>query len=70
MTVGKLTYTVHNGEKRAGFCSSFLSRVQAGSKLRFRLTSQPAFRLPLNLTSPVLMIASGTGIAPFRVSQS
>jgi hypothetical protein len=56
-------------EQRLGFCSSFLTdHAVPGTKLRFKLVAQPGFRLPFNLAVPVVMVAAGTGIAPFRVS--
>lgn len=66
ITVGRLLYTRGNGETRQGFCSSYLTNLSVGDRVRFKLISQPAFRQPLNLLSPVIYIAAGTGIAPFK----
>ena len=65
--VARLSYTLHTGEQREGFCSSFLTSLPPGARLRFRTISQPSFRLPLNLAAPVVMIATGTGVSPFKV---
>jgi ferredoxin-NADP reductase len=67
--VGRLAYKLANGQERSGFCSSWLSNLQEGDTVRFKLISQPVFCLPLNLAAPVVMVAAGTGLAPFRVSQ-
>ncbi|KAL4440247.1 hypothetical protein ABPG75_003248 [Micractinium tetrahymenae] len=66
ITVGRLTYTLPSGEQRAGFCSSYITALRPGDRARFRLVSQPSFRQPLNLAAPVIMVAAGTGLAPFR----
>jgi hypothetical protein len=68
--VGRLSYKLANGEERHGFCSTWLTHLQQGARLRFKLVSQPSFRLPLNLAAPVVMVAAGTGLAPFRVSDA
>jgi sulfite reductase alpha subunit-like flavoprotein len=67
--VGRLAYKLANGQERSGFCSSWLTNLKEGDRVRFKLVSQPAFRLPLNLAAPVVMVAAGTGLAPFRVSR-
>jgi sulfite reductase alpha subunit-like flavoprotein len=66
--VGRLGYHMHNGENRLGFCSTFLTNLTPGRRVRFKLVSQPSFRLPLNLAAPIVLVAAGTGLAPFRVS--
>lgn len=67
VTVGRVTYNLPNGRRRDGFASTYLTSLAPGARVRFHLASQPAFRLPLNPESPVIMVASGTGLAPFRV---
>jgi sulfite reductase (NADPH) flavoprotein alpha-component len=52
---------------RNGVCSSYLwSRLDVGDKVPVTLETIEKFRLPLNDALPVIMIAAGTGIAPFR----
>jgi len=52
---------------RNGVCSSFLwNRLDVGDMVPVALESIPKFRLPEDLTKPVIMIGAGTGIAPFR----
>lgn len=67
VTVGLLAYKLPSGQQRTGFCSSYLTSLRPGDRVRFKLISQPAFRQPLNLEAPVVWVAAGTGLAPFRV---
>lgn len=67
MCVSLLRYTAHTGQHRQGFCSSYLTNLKPGDRVRFKLISQPAFRMPFNLGAPMVMVAAGTGLAPFRV---
>lgn len=67
--MGLQRHTSADGCVDQGFCSGFLCGLNPGSKLRFKILSQPAFRLPFNSATPLVMIAAGTGIAPFRVSR-
>ena len=70
-----LTYDVHSSpslshpttQTFSGVASSFLSQLRPGARLRcfVRETKLP-FRLPKDPKAPVIMIATGTGIAPMR----
>lgn len=52
---------------REGACSAYLSRyLEPGSPIRFQLRTGDHFRLPEKAETPLILIASGTGIAPFR----
>lgn len=66
LMVGRLAYRLPSGAPRPGFCSSFLTSIAPGTRIRFKLVSQPSFRLPFNPAAPVIMIAAGTGLAPFK----
>lgn len=69
LMVGRLAYRLPSGGFRPGFCSSFLTGIAPGTRIRFKLVSQPSFRLPFNPSAPVVMIAAGTGLAPFKVGK-
>lgn len=54
-----------DGTMFAGLCSSFLSTRMAGDRVRVAVRPS-SFRLPADASKPVVMIAGGIGIAPFR----
>lgn len=55
------------GTQRQGVASSYLNHhLQAGDEVRVYLESNRRFRLPQDGKAPVIMIAAGTGIAPYR----
>jgi sulfite reductase (NADPH) flavoprotein alpha-component len=54
------------GREREGACSGYLNQwLDTGSKIAFRLVPNKQFHLP-KTGAPLIMIAAGTGIAPFR----
>ncbi|KAI8355689.1 cytochrome P450 [Blakeslea trispora] len=56
-----------NGKHYPGLASTHLKRSEAGFGLRVNLiSSKDTFDMPKDLKKPLVMIASGTGIAPFR----
>ncbi|MCU1280954.1 MAG: bifunctional reductase 1 [bacterium] len=68
-----LTVAVVEGDKWSGggryrgTCSNYLARVAAGERLRAMIRpARSAFRPPDNPKVPIVMVAAGTGIAPFR----
>jgi sulfite reductase (NADPH) flavoprotein alpha-component len=66
LTVGAVRYESH-GRARKGVCSTFLAdRVEAGGTVPVFVQTSHGFRLPGELTTPVIMVGPGTGIAPFR----
>lgn len=55
------------GGRYRGACSSYVAKVAPGDKVRGVVREARApFRLPSNPGTPVIMIAAGSGIAPFR----
>ena len=47
--------------------SNYLAHAQPGMKIAITArSSQEAFHLPDSLATPIIMVAAGTGIAPFR----
>lgn len=66
LTVTLLSYQV-GGQERLGGASGFLTRRLAeDGQVRVHLAENPAFRLPADGNAPVIMVAAGTGVAPFR----
>ena len=66
LTVALLNYQV-GGQERLGGASGFLTRRLAeDGQVRVHLADNPAFRLPADGNAPVIMVAAGTGVAPFR----
>ncbi|MEC5377093.1 assimilatory sulfite reductase (NADPH) flavoprotein subunit [Staphylococcus hominis] len=66
ITVGAVRYNTH-GRDRSGVCSvQFAERIQPGDTVPIYLKRNPNFKFPKNGDTPVIMIGSGTGIAPFR----
>lgn len=66
LTVATLTSNV-TGTARQGVASRFLNqRLKPGEAVRVFLEPNRRFRLPEDPQTPIIMIAAGTGIAPFR----
>jgi sulfite reductase (NADPH) flavoprotein alpha-component len=66
LTVGAVRYHAH-GRDRKGVCSTFLSdRCADGTPLPVWVQPSHGFKLPTDLTKPIIMVGPGTGIAPFR----
>ncbi|MCV2503783.1 MAG: NADPH-dependent assimilatory sulfite reductase flavoprotein subunit, partial [Neisseriaceae bacterium] len=66
LTVGVIRFE-HEGRIYTGGASSFLGeRLEEGDELKVFVEPNNNFRLPTDPSTPIIMIASGTGIAPFR----
>jgi sulfite reductase (NADPH) flavoprotein alpha-component len=66
LTIGVVRYK-RNDRARQGVASTFLAeRHPPGAKLRCFVQPAHGFRLPEDMSKPVIMIGPGTGIAPFR----
>lgn len=66
LTVATLTSDAI-GTPRRGVASDHLNhRLQAGDRVGVYLEANRRFRLPADHTAPLILIAAGTGVAPFR----
>ena len=66
LTIATL-YSDAIGQQRRGVASAYLNhRLQAGDEIGVFLEPNRRFRLPQDLSTPLIMIAAGTGIAPYR----
>ncbi|VDM32298.1 unnamed protein product [Hydatigera taeniaeformis] len=64
LIVKVLEYTSTTGRLHKGVASTFLSNMHLGDRVAVFLR-RSEFRLPRNPLTPIVMIAAGTGIAPF-----
>ncbi len=66
ITVATVRYS-NKGRKRGGACSTYLAdRIELDSQVAVFIEKNPAFKLPENDETPVILIGAGTGVAPFR----
>lgn len=66
ITVATVRYS-NKGRERGGACSTYLAdRIQIDSQVSVFIEKNPAFKLPENNETPVILVGAGTGIAPFR----
>ncbi|MEE8339754.1 MAG: flavodoxin domain-containing protein [Xanthomonadales bacterium] len=55
------------GQQRRGVASAYLNyRLQAGDEIGVFIEPNRRFRLPQDRSTPLILIAAGTGIAPYR----
>jgi sulfite reductase (NADPH) flavoprotein alpha-component len=66
ITVSRVRYT-NKGRERSGAASNYLaSLVEPDSVVPIFIEKNPAFKLPENEETPVILVGAGTGVAPFR----
>ena len=67
LTIGVVRYKGKTGRHSKGVASCYLSeRVRPGQKARVFIHAAHKFHVPLDHSSPLIMVGPGTGIAPFR----
>ena len=66
LVVSRVNYRAGNGARFTGFASGYLTSLQPGMALRFAFEPCRSFHLPVDASTPVLMIAAGTGASAFR----
>ena len=65
-TVSTVRYS-SKGRLRGGACSTYLAdRIEIDSQVAVFIEKNPAFKLPENEETPVILIGAGTGVAPYR----
>lgn len=65
LTVSIVRYASNNHISE-GLCSAFLADRAITAALPIYVHTNTSFRLPTDLTTPIIMVGPGTGIAPFR----
>lgn len=65
LTVQQYRYSFHN-RVELGIASDYLLNIQPGESMRIYPHANPRFRLPEAQDAPLILIADGTGIAPYR----
>ena len=54
------------GLAKTGMCTGLLQRADINTSIPAFFRAAPSFKLPVDPLKPVIMIAAGSGIAPFR----
>ena len=66
ITVSRVRYS-KNGRERSGACSTYLAdQIEPDSLVSVFIEKNPAFKLPENEETPVILVGAGTGVAPYR----
>jgi len=66
LTVGRHIYKSEDDAEHLGLASNFLTLIDAGAPVKFKVKTASDFHMPIRPEAPIIMIATGTGIAPFR----
>ncbi|KAI3870744.1 hypothetical protein MKX03_024098 [Papaver bracteatum] len=66
LCVKRLVYTNDQGEEVKGVCSNFLCDLQPGSEVKITGPVGKEMLMPKDPNATIIMLATGTGIAPFR----
>ena len=68
LTIGILKYkTIGHKRQKEGICSSYLSKIAPKDKSKILCyIKSGTFIIPKSIETPIIWVAAGTGIAPFR----
>jgi ferredoxin--NADP+ reductase len=66
LVVKRLVYTNEKGEEVRGVCSNFLNDIKPGEQVKMTGPVGKEMLMPDDPNATILMLATGTGIAPFR----
>ncbi|KAL7439883.1 hypothetical protein ACHAXM_006921 [Skeletonema potamos] len=66
LVVGTFLFSRGGSKIETGVCSNFLTNVKEGDQITFKIESNPSFHHPLDPSSNVIFICTGTGFAPIR----
>ena len=66
LCVKRLVYTDENGQEKRGVCSNFLCDLSVGDEVEMTGPVGKGFLMPEAKDATMIMMATGTGIAPFR----
>ena len=61
LCVGRFIYSRGGSKLEAGICSNFLTTVEPGDEIHFKIESSPSFHHPLDPSCPIIFICTGTG---------
>eukprot|EP00984_Skeletonema_dohrnii_P013822 scaffold5777_cov144-Skeletonema_dohrnii-CCMP3373.AAC.4 len=66
LVVGSLIFSRGGYKTELGVCSNFLTNVNEGDEITFKIERNPSFHYPLDPNAPLIFICTGTGFAPIR----
>ncbi|CAF0772283.1 unnamed protein product [Brachionus calyciflorus] len=66
ITVGVIEYTPQGKSTHYGVCSKWLDDINSGEMVPMFVREAVNFHMPEDKTCPIVMVCSGTGLAPFR----
>ena len=64
LTIGKHSFLLQD-EQHFGLCSEFMGEMAVGTKIRFYIHKNRAFKLPA-ADKDIIMVGPGIGVAPYR----
>ena len=65
LTVGLVESDVGNVAQPPGLCSSWLGHLKCGESVPVFIRANDYFHLPSDVMEPIILIATGTGLAPY-----